>query len=336
MYGRSGVPDTETVIRPRDIFNSAVAVSAIGAAWELGALDELRERERLDIEDFAARHDLHYETILAMFTALASVRIVQRSDGTVRAGSNFAEVYHAKALFHWLGRGCSKLFAMMPVIARQANRTGDYYERDAAAISFACRDINAAFFDPVFWKALAGLEFAAVADLGCGSAERLIQIVGAHPGIRGLGIDIADGALGVASAAVAEAALGDRISLAKADVRGIAPRPEFAGIDLVTCFLMGHDFWPRRNCVATLRRIRAAFPDVNRFLLGDTTRTESARDDQIPLFTLGFETAHAMMGVYLPGIAEWEQVFAEGGWRCVAQHAIDMPAASVIFELAPL
>ena len=96
--------------------------------------------------------------------------------------------------------------------------------------------------------------------------------------------------------------------------------------------------------MATLQRLRQAFPKVRRSLLGDTTRIllDGARskhdisDDNIPVFTLGFEFGHAMMGVYLPTMEEWEGVFVEGGWRCVEKHLIEPPSLSVIFGLEPL
>jgi hypothetical protein len=124
-------------------------------------------------------------------------------------------------------------------------------------------------------------------------------------------------------------------------VRELGYREEFAEVDLLTCFMMGHDFWPRENCVATLRRLREAFPKVRRFLLGDATRIllDGARsehavtEDDVPVFTLGFELGHAMMDVYLPTMDEWDGVFAEGGWRCVNKRLIESLTLSVVFEL---
>ena len=104
---------------------------------------------------------------------------------------------------------------------------------------------------------------------------------------------------------------------------------------------MGHDFWPRDNCVVTLQQLRKAFPNIRRFLLGDTTRIlldnphskHAVTEDNVPIFTLGFEFGHAMMGVYIPTLEEWEGVFAEGGWCCVKKHLIETQSLSVIFEL---
>lgn len=318
------------------IFNSAVAASAIAAAWELGALGELHDFGTLDVAGFAARNDLHEESTKGLFVALASVGVVRREGATVVPGEQFDDVYQAKSLFHWLARGSAPLFAEIPSVLRNANRSGAYYRRDAKAISAACREANAEFYDPVFWPVLEGLDFepTAVADLGSGSGERLLQILKRHPGARGIGIDIANPAIEMARSEAHLAGLSDRIEFIESDVRQLQPAPQFADVDLLTCFMMGHDFWPRERCITSLRQLRAAFPSVRRLLLGDNVRTTGVPDDEIPVFTLAFEFGHAMMDVYLPTLDEWLDVFDEAGWKCVEAHRVESLAGAVVFELA--
>jgi phenylpyruvate C(3)-methyltransferase len=318
------------------IFNSTVAGFAIAAAWEVGALDELRDRGFLDAEEFSAKHDLHTPSIRSLFAALAAADVVRREGDTVHIGPEFAEVYRHKAFFHWLTIGCAELFANMPTIVRNESRVGSFYRRNAAAIGFACRDINLGSFDPVFWAAMDGLDFpvTCVADLGCGTGGRLAQIAGRYPGVRGVGIDIAPAALHDAAEYVRAAGYGDRFEFIEGDVRALDADPRFADVEVVTCFMMGHDFWPRDECVATLRRLRAAFPNVRRFLLGDTARTCGIPDRDKPVFTLAFETAHDLMGVYLPTLAEWQDAFVDSGWECLKVRQVHTPVDSVVYELA--
>jgi phenylpyruvate C(3)-methyltransferase len=318
-----------------NIFNSAVAATAVGAAWELGAFDELQEQGKLDVVEFATRNNLYEPATVGMFTALASVGIVSRSGSMIIAGPVFGEAYKHKSLFHWLTQGNGELFRRMPYVLRNENRIGEFYQRDAAAISFACREISNRYFDPAFWQVMASLDYpvAAVADLGSGSGERLIQIAKRYPGVRGIGIEIAGPAIDMASGEVAANGLGDQISFVQEDARRIEPRPEFADVDLLTCFMMGHDFWPREECVASLRKLREAFPNARRFILGDATRALNTFDHEMPLFTMGFELGHAMMGVYVPTIDEWIEVFAESGWHCVNKQLITSLSVSVVFEL---
>ncbi|TJZ49609.1 methyltransferase domain-containing protein [Streptomyces piniterrae] len=319
-----------------EVYNHAVAASAISAAWEVGVFDALRTEGPLDAEAFAAERGLDARSMQELFRALAAAEVVEREGSKVRPGSNFDEADRAKSLFHWTTRGCGELFATLPDLIRVENREGSFYRRDAAAISVACREINAEWWDPVFWPVVSELDFTHVADLGCGSGERLIKLARSREGVRGLGIDAADGAIEVATKSVADAGLSDRISITQGDATALEPRPEYAGVDLLTSFMMGHDFWPRAEAVASLRRIREVFPDLKHFLLADATRTTAYADTEMPVFSMAFEFAHAVMGDYLPTLEEWRPVFEEAGWRLVGEHPISVPAESVMFHLEPV
>ncbi|KAF7169589.1 hypothetical protein CNMCM5623_002231 [Aspergillus felis] len=342
------VTDTvSTIVEPeRDlasIFNSAIAATAISAAWEVGLLDELKEQRNVDLHKFAIQNDLDIGSMQGLVTALAIVNVVQHEQNTIRPGRLLDEAYRTKSLFHWLTLGSGGLFSRMQYLLRNENRTGDFYQRDPVAIAYACQDINREHFDPVFWTAMAGLDykFQSVADLGSGTGERLMKILDRYPGTTGIGIDLAGPAVKVAAAEALKRGFGDRLFFKEGDVREIEHDVDYAQIDLLTCFMMGHDFWPRDNCVATLQQLRKAFPKVRRFFLGDTTRIllgnaqskYAINENNVPIFTLGFEFGHAMMGVYLPTMEEWEGVFVESGWRCTRKHLVGSPSLSVIFEL---
>jgi SAM-dependent methyltransferase len=317
------------------IYNSAVAAWAIAAAWEVGALEELHRSRTLDAESFAARRGLDPASTVGLFRALASVGVVQRRGPVVVAAGGFDEVYRYKSFFHWLSRGSAELFRQMPTILVSENRVGQFYQRDAAAIAYACREIDELCYAPAFWAAMGRLDFELgnVVDLGCGSGGRVLDILARYPRARGIGIDIAGPALDAARADSLAAGAADRVALVEADVLDLDERPEFAEVELITCFMMGHDFWPRENCVAALRRFRKVFPSAQRLLLGDATRTAEVPDSDLPVFKLGFELGHDLMGVFLPTVAEWESVFEETGWKLVRTNRIDMTVGEVIFEL---
>jgi SAM-dependent methyltransferase len=320
------------------IYNSAVAASAIAAAWELGALDQLNDGGVLDTHQFAVEHRLDPAATAGLFRALASVGIVQRVDTKVVPAANFAEVMRTRAFFHWLTMGSAELFRRIPDVLRTENRTGEFYRRDSAAIAFACREISTFCYDPWFWRAVDALDFRPrlVADLGCGSGERLLQVLRQYPTTTAIGIDLAQPALDVAVADATHEGLTDRVRFVRDDVLALTPRPDFAEVDLLTCFMMGHDFWPREQCVAVLRHLRAVFPGARRFLLGDATRTTGFADKELPTFTLGFELAHDLMGTFIPTVEDWESVFEESGWRLCGKDTIDIAVGEVVFELARL
>lgn len=318
------------------IYNSAVAAWAICAAWEVGALDELNENRKLDSAEFAEAHGLDPLSTLGMFRALASVEIVRRIETVVIATDKFDEIYRTKSFFHWLNRGSGELFRQMPSALVQENRTGDYYERDAAAIAYACRDISAITYDQTFYRTLERIDFpfTVVADLGCGSGGRLMDVLRRHPGTRGFGIDIAEPSLQVARREAAEAGFGARAEFIQDDVLNLRDRPEFREVEVLTCFMMAHDFWPKETCIATLTRLRELFPNVKRFLFGDATRSVNVHDADLGVFTLGFELGHDLMGTFMPTLRDWCTVFAESGWNLLRVNRIEVAAGEVIAELA--
>lgn len=318
------------------LYNAAVAAWAICAAWETGALDELQDRRKIDAAEFAERRGLDKLATLGMFRALASVEIVLRHDDTVIATDLFDEINHNRSFFHWVMRGSGELFREMPSVLQNDNRVGEFYRRDPAAIAFACREISAITYDETFWATVerAGVGgIGVVADLGCGSGGRIMQVLDRFPAARGLGIDIAEPSLVVARREAAATGYGERTTFVQGDVLALTPRPEYADVEVLTCFMMGHDFWQEGRCVETLRRLREAFPSVRRFLLGDATRSVGVPDTELPVFTLGFELGHDLMGTFMPTLGDWLGVFEGSGWELLRTNHIGAAVGEVIFEL---
>lgn len=314
-----------------DTFNGAVAAAALSAAWDIGLLDELADRDAVYVPEFTARTGTHPEAVRKILIALSSRRIVVVDAGPnlAQRGPGFDEAFRTRGFFYWLTRGCGELFTDLTTLVRAEGQM----RRDPRAISVACRSIARNFFDPPLRDLLDGIDFTTVADLGCGSGDRIIMLAEQRPSVRAIGVDIALGALEVARESVREAKLEERITLIQDDVMHMSPRPEYADVDLVTCFLMGHDFWPRDNCVKTLQRLREIFPNLRNLILGDTCRSVGVEGPDLPMFTLGFETVHAIMDQYLPTLDEWYSVIDASGWRCADQRLIELPAFSFIFQL---
>lgn len=322
--------------RSAELFNSSIATWAVSAAWDIGIFRVLDGADSFDIPSYAAEKGLHEPSLRATVRALTYAEVVEVDGDRVTRGATFEEFSRAKGLFQWLTKGYGSLFQRMGEVTHTAGRGDDFIRRDATAVSIACRDVNEVFMDEAFFNALAGLEFSVAADLGCGSGERLVQLARRDPTVRCVGIDIAKGAIDVGEKALAESGMQHRVKLIQGDARKLSQYPEFKDVDLMTSYLMGHDFWPREDCVALLRSIRTELPNLKYFLLADTHRDTTNQISDIPLFTLGFETAHALMGQYIPSLEEWESVFEEAGWKCTAQHAYSTPSSTVIFQLEPV
>jgi phenylpyruvate C(3)-methyltransferase len=331
----AAAPDTWIRGPVADLFSSYIAASALSAAHELGLLDRLATGAPAAY-DGTDDHELDARVVHALYGALGWAGVVTITDGrTVSPGPRFDEAYAARGYFYWLVRGCGEVLTEAPALAWTRHRTGEFYHRDMRAVALGSRLIGDTEVEALFDTVLAKRPATKVVDLGCGSGQRLIRIAGHHPGTEGIGIDIAADAVRLATAAVSDSGLRTRIAIHHADARVLDPIPAYADVDTVTCVFMGHDFWPYDSCVRTLRRLRSAFPAVERLLLCDVTRTSEPPGPQTTIFTLGFELMHALMGVYVPTFAEWQRAFAAGGWTCVAVHPTTAPPNGYLFDLAP-
>ena len=319
------------------LYNASVAAFAVSAADELGLMAELRDGDKVDVDAFAADNGLHPGSVRALAEPLADAGVVDVLAATplvVTRGPDFDDVWRNKGYLHWLLRGYGDMLGRAADFCRPEyrDRVDVLRERDGGAIARAGRDYGGHFVDPVVTEVLDGLEFGTAIDLGCGSANRVIRLAARYPDRRFIGVDVDAGAVEVARAAVAEAGVGDRVSIVHDDVRALRERPEYPEADLALSFFLGHDFWPRQSCLDTLELVRRRLPRVRHFLFSDTFRSPGAVS--APVFTLGFELTHALMGQHVPTRAEWIDLFEDSVWRLREGNPLGI-AHSEIFHLVP-
>ncbi len=318
------------------VFNAAIGASSVAAAFELGLLDALHEQGSLDIEAWCTEHDMAHWSIRSILQVLARHGFVEMDDAraTAKPGPRFDEAFADKGYFLWLMRGYGNLLQNLASIVKEHDTTTDGIGRDGKYIAMAGRDYGAHFVDPHFTKAMDEVPFKVAADLGCGSAERLLGLARARPDFRGVGVEVNKGAVDLARRNIKAAGMEDRVQVVHFDVKNLVYQPEFEDVEVLFCFFMGHDLWPRPNCLRAFKSIRQAFPNLKRFLFSDTYRSDLPLDQEMPIFTLGFEFTHDLMGQYIPSVAEWEDLFGEAGWDFRGKRDLSIPY-SAIFDLRP-
>jgi hypothetical protein len=337
MISTEAVPHTGAAETAR-LFNSALGAAALSAANELGLLERLRDEPAVGVASFCAEHDLHEESVVSICRALAAVDVLELTpDGQVRPGRLFATAYREKGYFLWLVRGYGHMLEHLADHCRLTNRPADpndrtFVRRRGKYIALAGHDYGARFVDGHVEAIVNERPFRVAADLGCGAAGRLIDLVGERDAVRGVGIEIDEDAVRLARANVAAAGLADRISIVHADATALDRRPEFDRVDLLCSFFMGHDLWPRPRCRRVLEGLPIVFPSLERFLLCDTHREHHGDVRETPIFVLAFELTHAVMGQRIPTATEWLELFDEVGLRCAGAHRIGIPS-STIFDL---
>lgn len=317
-----------------DIFNSAIVAAAVSALDELRLFDELQTKGSVRIEDFCRRSDLHQPSILALLRGVHRAGIIEFAEAGQVAlqGEAFQEAFACKGYFLWLVRGYGRMLSNLATIARNSERQAQFIERDGEYIAMSGRDYGARFVDSHFRRLLGQAPFAAAADLGCGAAGRLIDIARERPSFRGIGVEVDGKAVARARRSIQDSGLQARLSVVEDDIRRLKPNPAFDPADVVFSFFMGHDLWPRSDCLDFLECLPERFPHAERFLLADTYRSDLQPSQNFPIFTYGFEMTHAFMGHYIPTLEEWMDLFEASSWTCVHRQELGIPF-SCVFDL---
>lgn len=316
------------------LYNATVTSSAISAAFDLGLFDYMSNHDKkIPIEAFCNEKEIDLGSFHSLLYALACFDIVKIDGQIAEAGPSFDEINRNKGYFHWMVKGYDEFLADMPRLLNHENRKGSFFRRDGAAIARSGRDYGKHFVDSHVSTLLDALPFGKMADLGCGSAARLLDIV-TRKGCSGVGIEIDSGGVQVARDAVEKARMADTVKVVQGDVSQLQPNELFTDVELISSFFMGHDLWPKERCVEIFRHFLKVFPKVRYFLFCDTYRSDLAPQREVPIFTLGFEVFHAFMGQYIPSRQEWHEVFNSSGWKCVKEVETDIPFTN-IFLLTP-
>lgn len=162
-----------------------------------------------------------------------------------------------------------------------------------------------------------------VLEVGCGTANFLVQLAKAFPGARALGVDIDEDSLAVARHRVAEAGLADRITLHAGDIGEAVPA---GSVDAVVMIEVLHEIAPSIR-PAVVKAAAATLRPGGWMVIVDETYPATLAETRLPEFRFPLQTGieELTWGNVLPTRAEQESLLRAAGFA-------DPPARSLIGE----
>ncbi|MFW9930521.1 MAG: class I SAM-dependent methyltransferase, partial [Candidatus Thorarchaeota archaeon] len=118
---------------------------------------------------------------------------------------------------------------------------------------------------PVVESIIKEYNFKKVLDLGCGSAEFLIQIC-SKTDIYGLGVDISEDAVKYACEMIGKSKANGKVSVVVDDIFNFEmSKNEYRNVDLITSMFVMHEFLNtgKQTVINLLKRIKSNFPDTH-------------------------------------------------------------------------
>ncbi|WP_441251383.1 methyltransferase [Kitasatospora sp. McL0602] len=306
-------------------YNGYVAATVINTLDRLGIFERLLADPAFDIPAYcraagpATRERVLREVLRAAATC-GWVRLLNGGDIAVLTPAG-EEIARMRGYFTWGVGGYHDVFGQAHRITSGTADFGTDVLRDEAMVALGSGQNDRNFMAGTLEAVLAEVDFGTIADLGSGISARVSRVVGERPGTRGLGLDISGPATELAQRTIADAGLTDRVQAIRTDVLDVchrdAHREALAEVDTVMSFFLLHDLLnDRATRPQIFTRLREAFPAARTFVLADTMlRPDAENSTALPVFSLGFELAHALMGVELHAKETYEQLFADAGLR---------------------
>jgi hypothetical protein len=304
-------------------FNGYVAATVVNALDRLGIWDRLAADPLLDLRVVAAESGpaVRERVLRELVRAAATCGWLRLQDdgGTALLTSAGQEIVRMRGYFTWGVGGYNDVFGQAHRIASGEATFNTDVLRDEAMVALGSGQNDRSFMAGTLDEVLSGVDFSVLADLGSGISARVSRVVGDRPGTRGLGLDISGPATELGHRTIAEAGLASRVRAIRTDVLDVchrdAHRAELAEVDTVMSFFLLHDLLADPSTRhLTFPRLREAFPAARTFVLADTMlRPDAENSTTLPVFSLGFELAHALMGVPLHTKETYEELFAAAG-----------------------
>jgi hypothetical protein len=234
-----------------------------------------------------------------------------------------ADVERNIGFFTWAIGGYSSLiegmdiFVVAPACASQSYVRGEY-------VAVGSDEVNQRLMQHIFDEVIDQISFDCVADLGCGNAGRLVNLLKRKPGLTGVGIDINPQAVEVAQNNIDRSGFSDKMDVVCENVFTSLSehRSEFDRVELVMSFMMLHDLFNIEELHGKLfAKVKESFPRAKYFVFADTCLDEESRTSfTMPVFTMGYELVHIMRGIRLFPLQYYKEQFEKEGLELVAQH----------------
>jgi len=316
------VPPTAVPAGPQaptaaSIFNGYVLAHALFGLWELGLLDELAARGHLELPGRSPGG------MAVLLDPLLAAGLASRTGTTWRLTPAGADVAAEMGFLVWAVGGYGPVFQQAAGILSGKQVYGRDVSRDDVRVvtgsALAARRHVSPYIYRIVDRLHATCGLRRIVDVGCGNAQFLVELCHRHADLSAVGVDISAAACELAAENVRRAQLAERITISCANFRAAAETGRrgdsiWAGTGLVTSFFMLHDLMSDADrTIRDLRALREQLPSGARLLFADTVSREPSDATAPPIFSLGFHLAHALMGVRLWNLRDYEEVFAAAG-----------------------
>jgi len=293
-------------------YNSYVGCHIIVALYHLNVIDQLDEHGAVEIEAIKKSTASDVDHVLKVAELL---NIIETSDGQIFYTELGKDVSKNVGFFLWIVGGYSALLEKTNELIG-ANRPSLKGLIDGEYVALGSFECGKKLMRNTLLDVMQNLNYHKIADLGCGNAGRLIKFVNLKDDSTGVGIDISREAIQSAKSNIHEEGLENKIQLFCENIFNSLKDKSvvFPEVDVVTNFMVFHDIL---NMEAINDDIFSyffhTFPNAEYYVIADTVKGGDYEKEDLPMFSVGFELIHKLMGVELFPLQYYIDYFNKSG-----------------------
>jgi SAM-dependent methyltransferase len=303
-----------------------VATNCMWTLMNAGLLDELLEKETVELDEFARRRGLDAEVLSVVCEYLDGIKVLNFENGRCMLEPKGAALLEEpRGLFELL-YGYEPVFCRLGEMIHSTKVYGKDFTRRGTAVAKGSGELGRQMPFLAVRELVFSHGFGRVLDLGCGDLEFLFLLC-EKPDILCFGIDNDAETVEYARKRLSDAGLEERVKVARGDMFEVEMLArEYSDIDAITAIDVFHEYLSEgpEKVVELLRALKEHLPATH-LVVAEFFKIPRAWLRRIPTTTLEHHLFHALTNQEILPIGQWIEMFEQAGYGIVEKkllHAI--------------
>jgi SAM-dependent methyltransferase len=314
-----------------EMIRGYMETTTMHALLNVGLIDELQQKESVDLGRFAAAADLDIDILRPLCDAFYCVGMFDKHGSAYALSAKGRSV--VDIMRGWLDvcYGYSEVFHSLEALLRkQKVYSKDLYRRSDFVARGSGEMENVLFF-PLVNDIIIAHGYRRVLDLGCGDGTFLRKLCALNKDVECFGIDLAPAAVEEGRRSAQAAGLAHRINLFALDISRIEKASDtLSNLDVATVFFVLHEllYFGEDVLLTFLKDFRRLFPGVP-LIVFEAVRPTIEELRRHPGMAVYYFLYHDLTQQRPVDAETWKELFRAAGFVSIEERNLDFARAAL-------
>ena len=314
-----------------EMIRGYLETTTMHALLNVGLIDEMKKKQSVDIEAFAAHANLEISVLQPLCESFYCLGMFDRNGGGYSLSEKGRSVVEVMRGWLEVCYGYSEVFhSLEPLLRREKVYGRDFYRRSDFVARGSGEMENLLFF-PMVNDIIIANGYQRILDLGCGDGTFLRNLCELNPDVQCFGIDLAPEAVEEGNRVLRQAGLENRINLFALDISKIE---EVSGslkeVDAATVFFVLHEllYFGEDVLLNFLKNFRRLFPGAP-LIAFEAVRPPVEELRRHPGISVYYFLYHDLTQQKPVDADKWKQLFRAAGFQSIEERSLEFAKAAI-------